>query len=60
MFPAIFALGLKDLRGMTKKGSSVLVMTIVGGVVCPVIMGRIADVSRMAVGFKVPMAGLPL
>jgi len=55
MFPTIFALGLKDLGGMTKKGSSVLVMTIVGGAVCPVIMGRIADVSRMAVGFTVPM-----
>jgi fucose permease len=55
MFPAIFALGLKDLGSMTKKGSSVLVMTIVGGAVCPVIMGRIADVSRMAVGFTVPM-----
>ena len=55
MFPAIFALGLKELRGMTKKGSPVLVMTIVGGAVCPVIMGRTADVSRMAVGFAVPM-----
>lgn len=55
MFPTIFALGLKDLGGMTKKGSSVLVMTIVGGAVCPVIMGRIADVSGMAVGFVVPL-----
>ncbi|MBE0668759.1 MAG: L-fucose:H+ symporter permease, partial [Bacteroidales bacterium] len=45
MFPTIFALGLKDLGGMTKRGSSVLVMTIVGGAICPVIMGRIADVS---------------
>lgn len=56
MFPTIFALGLKDLGGMTKKGSSVLVMTIVGGAVCPVIMGRIADVSGMAIGFIVPLA----
>jgi len=55
MFPTIFALGLKDLGGMTKKGSSVLVMTIVGGAICPVIMGRIADVSGMAVGFIVPL-----
>ncbi len=55
MFPTIFALGLKDLGGMTKKGSSVLVMTIVGGALCPVIMGRIADVSGMAVGFVVPL-----
>jgi FHS family L-fucose permease-like MFS transporter len=55
MFPTIFALGLKDIGGMTKKGSSVLVMTIVGGAICPVIMGRIADVSEMAVGFVVPL-----
>lgn len=55
MFPTIFALGLKDLGGMTKRGSSVLVMTIVGGAVCPVAMGRIADVSGMAVGFVVPL-----
>lgn len=55
MFPTIFALGLKDLGGMTKKGSSVLVMTIVGGAICPVIMGHIADVSGMAVGFIVPL-----
>jgi MFS transporter, FHS family, L-fucose permease len=55
MFPTIFALGLKDLGGMTKKGSSVLVMTIVGGALCPVLMGRIADVSGMAVGFVVPL-----
>lgn len=55
MFPTIFALGLKDLGGMTKKGSSVLVMTIVGGAICPVIMGRIADLSGMATGFIVPL-----
>ena len=55
MFPAIFALESKDLGVMTNKGSPVLVMTIVGGAACPVIMGRKAGVSRMAVGFKVPM-----
>jgi FHS family L-fucose permease-like MFS transporter len=55
MFPTIFALGLRDLGGMTKKGSSVIVMTIVGGAICPVIMGRIADVSGMATGFVVPL-----
>ena len=46
---------MKDLGAMTKKGSSVLVMTIVGGAICPVIMGRIADVSGMAIGFAVPL-----
>lgn len=55
MFPTIFALGIKDLGGLTKKGSSIIVMTIVGGAICPVFMGWIADVSKMAVGFTVPL-----
>jgi len=55
MFPTIFALGIKDLGPLTKKASSFLVMAIVGGAIIPVIMGRIADVSRMALGFIVPL-----
>lgn len=55
MFPTIFALGLKDLGGMTKKGSSLIVMTIVGGAVCPIFMGHIADKAGMAAGFTVPL-----
>jgi FHS family L-fucose permease-like MFS transporter len=55
MFPTIFALGIKDLGPLTKKASSFLVMSIVGGAIIPVIMGRIADVSRMALGFIVPL-----
>jgi len=55
MFPTIFALGIKDLGPLTKKGSSFLVMAIVGGALIPVIMGRIADVSSMALGFIVPL-----
>ncbi|MFH0843232.1 MAG: L-fucose:H+ symporter permease [Bacteroidota bacterium] len=55
MFPTIFALGIKGLGPLTKKGSSFLVMAIVGGALIPVIMGRIADVSNMALGFIVPL-----
>jgi FHS family L-fucose permease-like MFS transporter len=55
MFPTIFALGIKDLGPLTKKASSFLVMSIVGGAIIPVIMGRIADVSTMALGFIVPL-----
>lgn len=55
MFPTIFALGIKGLGPLTKKGSSILVMSIVGGALIPVLMGRIADVSRMALGFIVPL-----
>ncbi len=55
MFPTIFALGIKGLGPLTKKGSSILVMSIVGGALIPVLMGRIADVSNMALGFIVPL-----
>jgi FHS family L-fucose permease-like MFS transporter len=55
MFPTIFALGIKDLGPLTKKASSFLVMAIVGGALIPVLMGRIADVSTMALGFIVPL-----
>jgi len=55
MFPTIFALGIKDLGPLTKKGSSILVMSIVGGAIFPMFMGWIADVSTMALGFIVPL-----
>ena len=55
MFPTIFALGIKNLGVLTKKGSSLLVMMVVGGAICPVFMGWIADKLNMAVGFIVPM-----
>jgi FHS family L-fucose permease-like MFS transporter len=56
MFPTIFALGIKGLGPLTKKASSFLVMSIVGGAIIPLIMGRIADVTKMmAPGFIVPL-----
>lgn len=55
MFPTIFALGIKGLGSQTKQASSYLVMAIVGGAVCPVGMGYIADISSMQIGFLVPM-----
>jgi FHS family L-fucose permease-like MFS transporter len=55
MFPTIFALGIKDLGPLTKKGSSLLVMSIVGGAIIPMLMGRIADLTNMALGFIVPL-----
>ncbi len=55
MFPTIFALGLRDLGSHTKRASSFLVMSIVGGAVCPALMGYIADISSMSIGFTVPL-----
>jgi FHS family L-fucose permease-like MFS transporter len=55
MFPTIFALGLRDLGSHTKRASSFLVMAIVGGAIFPAIMGYIADISSMSIGFVVPL-----
>ena len=55
MFPTIFALSIKNLGPYTKLGSSLLVMSIIGGAVCPVIMGRISDAWNIQRAFLVPL-----
>lgn len=55
MFPTIFALSLKNLGPYTKLGSSLLVMSIIGGAVIPAIMGRISDASNIQYAFIVPL-----
>ncbi len=55
MFPTIFALGIRDLGTLTKKGASFLVMAVAGGAFCPPLMGLIADNINMATGFFIPM-----
>jgi len=55
MFPTIFALGIKDLGPKTKKASSFIVMSIVGGAIFPPLMGWIADNSSMSLGFLAPI-----
>jgi FHS family L-fucose permease-like MFS transporter len=55
MFPTIFALGISDMGCNRERASSILVMCVVGGAVVPILMGYIADVCSMAIGFVVPM-----
>jgi FHS family L-fucose permease-like MFS transporter len=55
MFPTIFALSIKNLGPLTKRGSSLLVMAIIGGAFFPAIMGRISDVSSIQRAFAVPL-----
>jgi MFS transporter, FHS family, L-fucose permease len=56
MFPTIFALGIKDLGADTKPGSSLIIMSIVGGAVFPPLMGYIADVTNhFQYGYIVPL-----
>ena len=55
MFPTIFALGIKDLGPLTKRGSSLLVMAIIGGAIFPAIMGRISDATSIRTAFLIPL-----
>ena len=57
MFPTIFALGIKDLGEETKIASSFIIMSIVGGAVFPLLMGRISDATggNIQLGYLVPI-----
>ena len=55
MFPTIFALSLKNLGPYTKLGSSLLVMSIIGGAVCPAVMGIISDATNIQRAFVIPL-----
>lgn len=55
MFPTIFALSIKNLGAYTKLGSSLLVMSIIGGAIVPAIMGFISDHSSIQAAFAVPL-----
>lgn len=55
MFPTIFALALQRLSSSaTKRGSSYLIMTIVGGAIAPMLMGYIGE-TNMSFGFVIPL-----
>jgi FHS family L-fucose permease-like MFS transporter len=56
MFPTIFALGIKDLGSDTKIGSSLIIMSIVGGALLPPVLGLIADATHnIQNGYFIPL-----
>lgn len=57
MFPTIFAIGIKNLGEETKIASSFIVMSIVGGAVFPLFMGKISDATggNIQLAYIVPM-----
>jgi len=56
MFPTIFALGIQGLGADTKLGSSLIIMSIVGGALIPLAMGRIADLTHnIQNGYIIPL-----
>lgn len=56
MFPTIFALGIKGLGNTTKPGSSLIIMSIVGGALLPPILGIISDnTGSIQNGYFIPL-----
>jgi FHS family L-fucose permease-like MFS transporter len=55
MFPTIFALGINKLGADTEYGSSLIIMSIVGGAILPRIYGYISDATgNIQYGYIVP------
>jgi len=56
MFPTIFDLGIKDTGELAKLGSSLIIMSIVGGAGIPVLMGPLSDATHsIQIAFYVPV-----
>lgn len=56
MFPTIFSMGIEGLGHNTKIGSSLIVMSIVGGAFLPPILGLISDeTASIQYGYSVPL-----
>jgi MFS transporter, FHS family, L-fucose permease len=56
MFPTIFALGIKDLGPDREMGSSLIIMSIVGGAIVPRVYGYLSDITQdIRMGYYVPM-----
>jgi FHS family L-fucose permease-like MFS transporter len=54
-FPTIFALAIDGLGDDTKSGSSLVVMSIVGGAIVPACMGALSDAKGIQAAFWIPV-----
>ena len=57
MFPTIFTQALEGVGSLTKKGSALLCMAIVGGAIIPLLQGFAADLVNIRMSYLVPMFG---
>ncbi|QKJ88676.1 Fucose permease [Paramixta manurensis] len=55
MFPTIFAMGVKNMGAQTKRASSIMIMSIVGGAIMPWCMGALADRFGTAIAYTLPV-----
>jgi FHS family L-fucose permease-like MFS transporter len=57
MFPTIFAGSIRGLGDLTKLGSSLLVMAIIGGAALTPLMGKLSDMTgHIRLAMLVPLA----
>lgn len=54
MYPILFTLSIKNLGPYTKTGSSLIIMSIVGGAIVPPLMGLISDLHSIKMAFILP------
>lgn len=56
MFPTIFSLGIRNLKADTEYGSSLIIMSIVGGAIMPRLFGEISDATHnIQMGYIIPL-----
>jgi len=55
IFPTIFSLGIIGLGGKTKKGSSIIMMSVIGGGISPYAISIIADAHNTADFYAIPL-----
>ncbi|MGF7216280.1 FHS family L-fucose permease-like MFS transporter [Spirosoma lacussanchae] len=55
VYPILFTLSISELGPYTKLGSSLLIMSIVGGAIVPPLMGLLSDAYGIRVAFAVPV-----
>ncbi|CCQ11929.1 Predicted glucose transporter in beta-glucoside utilization gene cluster [Pseudoalteromonas luteoviolacea B = ATCC 29581] len=55
MFPTIFSLAVRDLKGNTASGSGLLCLAIVGGAIVPLVQGLMADQIGLQLSFILPI-----
>jgi len=58
IFPLIFSITVDRMPERTNELSGLMISAIVGGAILPPVMGLIADMTNMTIGFFVPLAGI--
>jgi len=58
IFPLIFSITVDRMPERTNELSGIMISAIVGGAILPPVMGLVADMTNMTIGFFVPLAGI--